>query len=161
MPFLDIVNDAFVPHVMAIRAGQTIVVNNAGHCPKFNFFKNARGNPMIQAGVRLGSATKAEERGPTKVECAIHPWISGYVIVAGHPYVGVSDATGKIKIEKIPAGLELDFKVWHESQNKSIEEVTFLGKKETWKKGCVKLTLHEGVNDLGNLLIKPGRFRHK
>ena len=161
MPFLDIVNDAFVPHVMGIRAGQTIIVNNFGHNPRFNFFKNNAGGPMIQAGGRLGVATSVEEPGPTKVECASHPWMSGYVIFAGHPYVGVSDATGKIKIEKIPAGLELDFKVWHESQDKSIEEVTFMEKKETWKKGCVKLTLKEGDNDLGLLLIKPDRFKHK
>ena len=87
--------------------------------------------------------------------------MSGYIIVAGHPYVGISDSTGKIKIEKLPAGIELDFRIWHESSDKSIEEVTFLGKKEKWTKGSVKLTLKEGANDFGTLWIKPDRFKSK
>ena len=63
------------------------------------------------------------------------------------------------KIEKLPAGMDLDFKLWHESQDRSIEEVSLSGKKEKWTKGSVKLTLKEGANDLGTLLIKPERFK--
>ena len=73
--------------------------------------------------------------------------------------VVISDEAGKIKIEKLPAGVALDFKIWHETQDKSIEEISLGGKKETWKKGLVQLTLKEGVNDLGVLLIKPDRFK--
>ena len=68
---------------------------------------------------------------------------------------------GQIKIEKLPAGIPLDFKLWHETQDKSIEEVSIGGKKETWKKGSVVLTLKEGANDLGALLLKPERFKSK
>ncbi len=163
-PELDNLKCAFVPHVMFIRAGQSILVKNSdqtGHNAKFSFFKNDEVNPMIPVGGSKEVPTKVEEPGPTKVECSIHPWMSGYVIVAGHPYVAVSDATGKIKIEKLPAGVELDFKVWHENQDKSIEEVNFMGKKEKWTKGSVKLTLKEGANDLGKLMIKPDRFKTK
>ena len=161
-PEMDNKKCAFVPHVMAIRAGQTILMKNsdqAGHNAKFSFFKNEEVNPMIPVGGSKEILTKVEEPGATKVECSIHPWMKGYIIVAGHPYVGISDAAGKIKIEKIPAGIELDFKIWHELQDKSIEEVVLDGKKEKWTKGSVKLTLKEGANDLGTLLIKYNRFR--
>ena len=153
---------AFVPHVMAIRAGQTILMKNsdqAGHNAKFSFFKNEEVNPMIPVGGSKEIFTKVEEPGATKVECNIHPWMKGWVIVASHPYVGISDVAGKIKIEKLPAGVELDFKLWHEFSNKLIEEVSLDGKKEKWTKGSVNLTLKEGANDLGILLIKPDRFR--
>ena len=163
-PELDNMKCAFVPHVMAIRAGQTLLVKNSdqtGHNAKFSFFKNEEVNPMIPVGGSKEVVTKVEEPGATKVECSIHPWMSGYVFVTSHPYVGISDATGKLKIEKLPAGVELDFKIWHESQDKSIEEVTLGGKKEKWAKGSVKLTLKEGSNDLGTLLIKPERFKSK
>jgi len=33
------------------------------------------------------------------------------------------------------------------------------GKSQSWKKGSVKMTLKEGANDLGTLLIKPDRFK--
>ncbi len=163
-PVMDNLKCAFVPHVMAMRAGQTLQVKNSdqtGHNAKFSFFKNEEVNPMIPVGGSKDVVTTVEEPGATKVECSIHPWMSGYVIVANHPYVGISDATGKIKIEKLPAGVELDFKLWHESQDKSIEEVTFMGKKEKWTKSSFKLTLKEGANDFGNLLIKPERFKSK
>ena len=163
-PVMDNLKCAFVPHVMAMRAGQILLVKNAdqtGHNAKFNFFKNEEVNPMIPVGGSKEIVTTLEEPTPTKVECSIHPWMSGYVIVAGHPYVGISDAAGKIKIEKLPAGIDLEFKLWHESQDKSLEEVSLAGKKEKWTKGNVKLTLKEGANDLGSLLIKPERFRSK
>jgi hypothetical protein len=147
-----------------MRAGQTLVVQNqpfVGHNPKFNFFKNDEVNPMIPVGANREVATAVEEPVPTKVECSIHPWMSGFVIVSGHPYVGISDATGKIKIEKLPADIELDFKLWHESQDKSIDRVTLAGKTETWPKGTVKLTLKEGTNDFGTLSIKPERIKCK
>ncbi len=164
MPVMDNLKCAFVPHVMAIRAGQKLLMKNSdetGHNSKFSFFKNEEVNPMIPVGGSKEIVTTVEEPGPTKVECSIHPWMSGYVIVAGHPYVGISDSAGKIKIEKLPAGIELDFKLWHESQDKSIEEVSLGGKKDKWTKGSVKLTLKEGANDLGTLLIKPDRFKSK
>ena len=163
-PVMDNTKCAFVPHIMAIRAGQILSVTNSdseGHNAKFNFFKNDEVNPMIPAGGQKDIVTKVEEPGPAKVECSIHPFMVGWVIVANHPYVGISDAKGKIKIEKLPAGVPLDFKLWHESQDKSIEEVSIGGVKETWKKGSVALTLTEGVNDLGVLLIKPERFKSK
>lgn len=163
-PGMDNKNCAFVPHVMAMRAGQILSVTNSdpfGHNAKFNFFKNDEVNPMIPASGQKDIVTKLEEPGAVKVECSIHPFMTGYVIVAGHPYVGISDATGKIKIEKLPAGIPLDFKLWHETQDKSIEEVSIGGKKETWKKGSVVLTLKEGANDLGALLLKPERFKSK
>jgi hypothetical protein len=100
-----------------------------------------------------------EEKAPTKVECNIHPWMSAYVMVFNHPYVGISDGDGKIKIEKLPAGVPLDFKIWHENQDKSIEEVTINGKKEKWVKGSAKMTLKEGVNDLGKVVINIDRFK--
>jgi plastocyanin len=163
-PILDNVKCMFVPHVLAMRAGQTITVKNSdetAHNAKFNFFDNAEQNPMIQVGGSKDIETKVEEKAPTKVDCNIHPWMNAFVIVTSHPYVGISDSAGKIKIEKLPAGVELDFRIWHESQDKSIEEVNLGGKTDTWKKGSVKLTLKEGANDLGTLLIKPNRFKAK
>lgn len=161
-PVLDNVKCLFVPHILSVRTGQTIEVKNsdsAAHNAKFSFFENTEVNKMIQPGNSEPVKTAKDEKAPTKVECNIHPWMNAFVIVANHPYVGISDAAGKIKIEKLPAGTEIDFRIWHESQDKSIEEVTLGGKKETWKKGSVKMTLKEGANDLGTLLIKPDRFR--
>lgn len=161
-PVLDNVKCKFLPHVLAMRAGQTLTVKNsddAAHNAKFSFFENEEVNPMIVAGGFKDVIITKEEKAATRVDCNIHPWMNAYIIITNHPYAGISDSVGKIKIEKLPAGIPLDFKIWHESQDKSIEEVSLGGKKETWKKGTVQLTLKEGANDLGVLLIKADRFK--
>jgi plastocyanin len=160
-PVLDNVKCQFVPHILPIRAGQTIEVKNSdstGHNAKFVFFNNDEWNQVIPTGGSKTLQIKKAESGPSKVECNIHPWMTAYHVVTDHPYVGVSDANGVVKIEKLPAGTELTFKLWHEAQNK-FDEVAVNGKAESWKKGNVKLTLKPGNNDLGTVTLKPDKFK--
>lgn len=51
---------------------------------------------------------------PYTVSCAIHPWMKGYHIVRPDPYFAVTNANGEFTIEKLPAGVQLEFQVWHE-----------------------------------------------
>jgi plastocyanin len=158
---LDNLNCIFVPHVFHVRAGQTIDVKNSdqtGHNAKFVFFNNDEWNQVIPTGGTKSLTVKKAESGPSKVECNIHPWMNAYHVVTDHPYVGISDANGVVKIEKLPAGMELTFKMWHEAQNK-FEEVTVNGKSDSWKRGNVKFTLKPGANDLGTVSIKPDKFK--
>lgn len=160
-PVLDNVNCQFVPHVFHVRAGQTIDVKNSdqtGHNAKFVFFNNEEWNQVIPTGGSKSLQIKKAESGPSKVECNIHPWMSAYHVVTDHPYVGISDKDGIVKIEKLPAGMEITFKMWHEAQNK-FDEVTVNGKAESWKKGNVKFTLKAGANELGTVGLKPDKFK--
>ncbi len=159
---LDNVKCQFVPHLLAVRAGQTIEVKNSDDIPhnaKFSFFENTEVNPVIPAKGSVDVATDKEEKAATRVDCNIHAWMSAYVLVYDHPYTGISDVNGKVKIEKLPAGVPLGFKIWHENQDKSIEELTIGGKKESWKRGTTELTLNEGKNDLGTIIINVNRFK--
>jgi plastocyanin len=160
-PVLDNVNCRFVPHVFHVRAGQTIEVKNSdstGHNAKFVFFNNDEWNQVIPTNGSKTITVKKAESGPSKVECNIHPWMNAYHVVTDHPYVGISDADGVVKIGKLPAGTELTFKMWHESQNK-FDEVSVNGKSDSWKKGNVKFTLKAGANDLGTVALKPDKFK--
>jgi plastocyanin len=155
------VNCQFIPHIIHVRAGQTIDVKNSdttGHNAKFVFFNNDEWNQVIPNGGVKSLQIKKSESGPSKVECNIHPWMTAYHVVTDHPYVGISNNAGVVKIEKLPAGTELTFKLWHEAQNK-FDEVSVNGKAESWKKGNVKLTLKPGANDLGTVTLKPDKFK--
>ena len=158
---LDNVNCRFIPHILPIRAGQSVEVKNSdstSHNAKFVFFNNDEWNQVIPTGGSKTLLIKKAESGPSKVECNIHPWMTAYHIVTDHPYVGISNEKGEVKIEKLPAGVELTFKLWHEAQNK-FDEVSVNGKPESWKKGLVKLTLKPGSNDLGTVSLKPAKFK--
>ena len=51
--------------------------------------------------------------GYIRVRSNTHPWMSGYVFVFNHPYAGVTDSNGTLKLDDVPPG-EYLLKVWHE-----------------------------------------------
>jgi hypothetical protein len=154
----------FIPHVVAVRTGQTIKVLNSdqeGHNANFSFFNNDSINVTIPpAGFKDIQFPKGE-RAPSPVACNIHPWMTAHLLLFDLPYAGVSDAKGVLKIEKLPAGKPITFKLWHENQDKSIDKVNYGGKDAEWAKGNVELTLKPGMNDLGVIKIKPDKFKNK
>jgi plastocyanin len=154
----------FVPHMFVVHPNQTINVLNsdkAGHNANFEFINNEGMNPLIPPGGSKDVKFPLGERTPSRVTCSIHPWMSAYLLMFDLPYAGFSDEKGVLKIEKLPAGKPITFKLWHENMEKSIDEVTIGGKAETWTKGNVELTLKPGMNDLGVVKIKPDKFKTK
>ena len=51
--------------------------------------------------------------GYIRVRSNTHPWMSSYVFVFNHPYGGVTDRNGALKLDDVPSG-EYLLKVWHE-----------------------------------------------
>ena len=51
--------------------------------------------------------------GYIRVRSNTHPWMSGYVFVFNHPYAGVTNRKGTLKLDDVPPG-EYLLKVWHE-----------------------------------------------
>ncbi len=152
----------FAPHVAVARKGETIKVlnsDNTAHNANFAFFNNPAVNPLIPVGGSKDIPLTESETAPTPVDCNVHPWMRAYLIVSDFPYAGVSDSKGVLKIEKLPAGKPITFKVWHENQVKSIAQVNFGGQDVEWTKGLVELTLKPGMNDLGVVKIKPDQFK--
>jgi plastocyanin len=161
---LDNLECVFVPHIVIARPGQTIEVKNSdttGHNANFNFLNNSAQNFVVPAGGSKDLKLEKDEPAPIPVQCNVHPWMEAKLIVVDHPYVGVSDADGKLTIKGLPAGTKLVFKVYHENSKKSIDEVTFGGKKEAWAKGNFEYTLKPGANDLGTVVIGADKFKNQ
>lgn len=157
---LNIANGQFVPHVFAIRAGQTIRVRGQqNNVPMFSFFENQANRPAAAPGQTWDVQTKFAEKAPCRIDCSIDPRMSAFVLVLDHPYTGISDGDGRIKMEKLPAGIPIHFKIWHEYQNRSIEDVELNGNREKWVRGSTQFTFHEGLNDLGTLKIGLASFK--
>jgi plastocyanin len=114
---LDNKDCRFEPHVLAMRAGQTLVVKNSdpvGH----NSNIDAKANPSINALIPSDNSTtqvmSKEESQPVKVGCNIHPWMGAWLVVRNDPYASVSDKSGGFVIEKLPSGIDLEFQLWQE-----------------------------------------------
>lgn len=108
----------FLPHVLAVQVGQPLlVVSDDGipHNTHTNPKRNDSFNKVISANERNGVPCdyKKPESAPLAVVCDYHPWMKAYHFPVDHPYVAVTDADGKFRIEGLPAGKH-NFNVWHE-----------------------------------------------
>jgi hypothetical protein len=76
------------------------------------------------------------------------------MITRRNSYFAVPKADGSFEIPNLPAGVELEFRVWQERTN-FMQEVTVNGSSEKWAKGRFKRTLT--ANETMNLEVQvPG-----
>ncbi len=152
----------FKPHIVFARVGQTIEVLNSdqtGHNANFGFFNNQAENFLIPANDKKETQKLvAEESTMMPVECNIHPWMKGYVVVLEHPYAAATDENGQIEINNLPVG-EVTFLIRHENADGAIDEGKVGGKAEKWSRGRMELTLKAGMNDLGTITIAADKFK--
>jgi hypothetical protein len=155
---LDNAGCRFEPHVLAMQAGQKLIVGNkdeVGH----NTNAALSGQPfneLIGAGQDLEKSVDSPERTPAPVSCNIHPWMRAYLVVTEHPYVAVTDENGEFKIENLPTG-EWTFQVWQEKAG-NIQNVQIDGKTHDWDKGRTTFAIHEGENNVGEIKVAPAVF---
>ncbi|MCO6457497.1 MAG: hypothetical protein J5I93_19530 [Pirellulaceae bacterium] len=104
----------FLPHVFAMRSTQRLQILNSdpiGHNTNISEFGF---NETIGANDSTFFAPGSETRTPFQVRCSIHPWMKAWMITRGNPYFAVSGPDGSFTIPKVPAGVDLEFRVWHE-----------------------------------------------
>jgi plastocyanin len=113
-PTIRQVNETFIPHVLAVRAGSTV------HFPNGDpFFHNV----FSLSGVKsfdLGRYPKNQVRsvrfdrsGIVKVFCHIHSHMNAVILVFDHPYFSIADGKGNFSMNQLPAGSHT-LVAWHE-----------------------------------------------
>lgn len=149
----------FEPRIGLLRTSQTLLLANhdpIAHNMKAEPRDSDPFNPLIPPNasfkVKIGTAQNL----PVPVSCAIHPWMSGYVVVQDHPYMAVTDKSGKFTIKGLPAGT-WTFTAW-QSKSGYLKDVTVGGKKAVWKRGKFEVTIKAGANDQGAIKVDPENF---
>lgn len=131
-PVLDQNGCAFKPHVVLVPAGGKLtILNNDGVLHNFHTFssKNASIN-RAQPKFRKKMGAEFEQPEIVKVACDAHSWMQGWIVVAGHPYYAVTDASGKFKLESVPPDT-YQLQVWHETLGEMTREVTVKAKEDS------------------------------
>jgi hypothetical protein len=107
----------FVPHALAMRQGQVLLVKNSAPIPH-NFkwgghpLVNPGGNRLMPPGSKFEIKDLKADKLPISVACNIHPWMSAWIRVFDHPYYALTDKDGAFEIKLAPAG-NYHLKVWH------------------------------------------------
>jgi plastocyanin len=121
---LDQVNCQFVPHVVAVRVGQTLRVTNS-EAEMHNVHGNPKQNESFNKSF-MGKGSQDMTFAKSEifsVACDVHPWMKGYVGVFDSSYFAVTDNAGRFEITGLPAGT-YDLKVWHERYGVQQQSVT-------------------------------------
>ena len=158
-PLLDNKDCQFHPHVVVIKAGQTLTVKNSdktGHNANFGFMSNDPVNQQIPAGGKQMLPVPKAEPGAMQVTCGSHSWMKALVIVQDHPFVGVSDADGKLVIKGLAPG-KTNLKIIHDVGK--FKELKIGGKSYPVKKGSFEIELKAGANDLGTIELSSDELK--
>jgi plastocyanin len=138
---LDQQNCRYVPHVIAVMAGQPIEVHNSD-----STMHNVHPMPTV-AGNQTSDITQAPHGDPVRqifstpeimlpVRCNNHPWMEAFINVAPNPFYAVTDENGHFEIKGLPPGAytlaavheklgEQDMTVTVRSQNTAVADLTF------------------------------------
>ncbi len=112
----------FLPHVMVLPLGASLdIVNSDGVLHNVHMYEgDGVGKTVFNIaqpikGVRFTvKPEQFKKPGLYSATCdAGHPWMSGYVYVANHPYVVVTDEHGNYELTNVPPGT-YRVKMWHE-----------------------------------------------
>lgn len=143
----------FEPPVLAMRAGQTLVIkNSSGISHNANVQGGKVGpnlNPLIPPG-RQVEVMKIEARpSPILVGCSIHLWMRAYIRVFDHPYFAVTDENGQFEIKNAPTGPHR-LVAWHPHVGWVIAEKKNADPDQNGK----PITINGGMNELGKIEMK-------
>lgn len=158
---LDNKNCRFEPHVQVVRLSQKLLLKNSdptGHNSNLSPLLNTAINPVLAAGGDpVPYQFKAEEAVPVKVGCNIHPWMGAWIVARKDPYAAITDKDGNFEIKNLPAGKELEFRLWQESAG-YLKNATFKGGKAD-ARGTFKLKIKPGDNDIGDVKVSGSIFK--
>ncbi len=115
----------FVPHVLIVRKGVDFDILN-GDGISHNIHTHSTANPEInkaQAGFKKKMSQKFDQAETIKLRCDVHPWMSGWIVVAEDAFAVVTDETGSFKLPNVPPGT-YKLEVWHEKFGTQSKEVT-------------------------------------
>jgi hypothetical protein len=144
---LDQKNCEFLPYVLTICEGQTLVVKASdpgiNHNVRVTGFQNGA-NQNVPAGTELKLQLVPETR-PIPLKCDIHPWMSGFLLVLDHPFSAATAKDGSFEIKGVPAGTQ-NLVLWQETKG-YVNKGGGRGMPVTVKPG--------EVTDVGEIVLTP------
>lgn len=104
---IDQVRCRYVPHFLAVRQGQQLLVLNpepVAHNVKVSSVSGKNdANPNMPPGT-FQIFKWVTDTNPLTLECAIHGWMKMYAMVFDHPYFVVTGKDGSFELKNVPAG---------------------------------------------------------
>jgi plastocyanin len=121
----------FVPRVVLVPAAGSVeflnsdrLLHNLHSAPK----ENSPFNRTQPKGRTIPIAFAKPEI--IRVDCDLHSWMRGWVVVAGHPFYTLTDAQGRFRLDNLPPGPHT-LHLWHERLGQATRTVSVTGDRAT------------------------------
>lgn len=124
---LDQTGCQFIPHVVVVPVGVSLEILNNDRL-LYDISTHSTKNPpinVVQSRLLKKMTRTFTQPEIMKVTSAIHPWMTGWIVVADTP-TAVTDEKGSFTLTDIPPGT-YKLKVWHEELGETAREVTVKG----------------------------------
>lgn len=103
----------FLPYATALHQDQSLLFKSSdpvNHNVHVAPFQNQGFNPILPPNGQITKKFTAERR-VIPLNCDIHPWMKGWIMVFDHPFFAVTDEDGSFEIKGVPAG-DQNLVVW-------------------------------------------------
>lgn len=122
---------AFVPRIVVVPVGGSVQFLNSDRL-MHNVKSVGKENPSFNRAQPHARTITVTFKSPEilRVDCDLHSWMRGWVVVAEHPLYAVTNERGEFMLENVPAG-KYTLQVWQESLGTVTTAVTVGGKDTT------------------------------
>lgn len=117
----------FVPRVVVVPIGGTVEFLNSDR-----LLHNVRGggkeNPPFNRAQPHARTIAIGFKSPEvlRVDCDLHSWMRGWIVVAEHPFYAVTNEEGEFVFENVPPG-KYKLEVWQEVLGRVNQDITVAG----------------------------------
>jgi plastocyanin len=118
----------FVPRVIVVPVGGTVEFLNSDRL-LHNVKSTGKENPSFNRAQPHARSISFTFKKPeiVRVDCDLHSWMRGWVVVAEHPFYAVTNEQGEFILDNVPPG-KYSLRVWQESLGTVTQELV-VGKK--------------------------------
>lgn len=124
---MDQIKCDFIPRVVIVPVGGTVEFLNSDRL-MHNVRSGGKGNPPFNRAQPHARTIAIGFKHPEvlRVDCDLHSWMRGWVVVAEHPFYTLTNEAGEFVIEKVPPG-KYTLQLWQETLGTTTQEITVTG----------------------------------
>ncbi|HKY09549.1 MAG TPA: carboxypeptidase regulatory-like domain-containing protein [Candidatus Binatia bacterium] len=114
---------SFTPRVVIVPVGGTMEFLNSDRL-LHNVRSTGKENPPFNRAQPHARSISFVFKQPEilRVDCDLHSWMRGWVVIAEHPFYAVTNEKGEFSLENVPPG-KYTLRVWQESLGNMSQEV--------------------------------------